>query len=100
MKTLRLKGSFSPKPRLEPLLDGAIKIPGIEIQWQSGMPRELHLMHLTQNACVIFEFSLSNFMITRDQPSERERLQWTALPIFLSKAFMWLNFYVHPDSRT
>ncbi len=56
-------------------------------------------MHLTENACDIFEFSLSNFMITRDQPSERERLHWTALPIFLSKAFMWLNFYVHTDSR-
>jgi len=37
-------------------------------------------------------------MITRDQPSERERLQWTALPIFFSKAFYWLNFYVHENS--
>jgi 4,5-dihydroxyphthalate decarboxylase len=98
MSVLRLKGAFSPNPRLAPLLDGVIQIPGVEIQWQSGSPRDLHLMHLTENPCDIFEFSLSNFMITRDQPLERERLQWTALPIFLSKAFMWFNFYVHVNS--
>jgi len=55
-------------------------------------------LHLTENPCDLFEFSLSNYMITRDQPSERKRLQWTALPIFLSKAFNWLDFYVHIDS--
>ena len=95
---LTLKGAFSPNPRLEPLLDGTIRIPGIEIKWQSGVPGDLHLMHLTENPCDIFEFSLSNYIITRDQPAERERLRWTALPIFLSKAFMWLRFYVHVNS--
>jgi len=98
MKILRLKGAFSPNPLLEPLLDGTIQIPGVDIQWQFGPPGDLHLMNLTENACDIFEFSLSNFMITRDRPSERERLQWTALPIFLTKAFLWLDFYVHIDS--
>jgi 4,5-dihydroxyphthalate decarboxylase len=98
MEILRLKGACSPNPLLEPLLDGTIQIPGVEIQWQFGPPGELHLMNLTEDACDIFEFSLSTFMITRDRPSERGRLQWTALPIFLTKAFLWLDFYVHKDS--
>lgn len=58
----------------------------MEIEWQFGRPPDLHLASLTENAYDIFEFSLSNFMITRDQPAERKRLQWTALPIFLTKA--------------
>jgi 4,5-dihydroxyphthalate decarboxylase len=99
MTTLRLKGAFSANPRLAPLLDGTVKIPGVEIEWRSGDAGELHQIHLTENACDVFEFSLCNFMIVRDQPSERKRLQWTALPIFLSKAFMWLNFYVNTDSK-
>ncbi len=99
MSILRIKGAFSPNPRLGPLLDGAVRIPGVEIEWQFGRPPELHLASLTENAYDIFEFSLSNFMITRDQPAERERLQWTALPIFLTKAFNWLDrFYVRVDS--
>ncbi len=98
MDTLHLKGALSPNPRLQPLLDGTIQIPGVEIDWQVGPPGELHLMNLTDDACDIFEFSLSTFMITRDRPAERERLRWTALPIFLTKAFLWLDFYVHVDA--
>jgi 4,5-dihydroxyphthalate decarboxylase len=99
MSILRIKASFSPNPRLEPLLDGTVRIPGVEIEWKFGRPPDLHLASLTQNADDIFEFSLSNLLITRDQPAERERLQWAAIPIFLTKAFNWLDrFYVRVDS--
>ena len=98
MEILTLKGACSPNPLLEPLLDGTIKIPGVDIKWQFGPPGELHLLNLTEDACDFFEFSLSTFMITRDRPSERDRLHWTALPVFLTKAFLWLNFYVHRDA--
>ncbi|MDP2645700.1 MAG: hypothetical protein Q8P24_12240 [Desulfobacterales bacterium] len=98
MEILRLKGAFSSNPRLAPLLEGAIKIPGVDIQWQAGSPGKLYLTHLNENVFDIFEFSLSTLMITRDRPAERERLRWTALPIFLSKAFMWLDFYVNVNA--
>ena len=99
MSIVRLKAAFSPNPRLQPLLDGTVRIPGVEMDWQFGRPPDLHLASLTENSFDVFEFSLSNLMITRDQPAERERLQWAALPIFLTKAFNWLDrFYVQVNS--
>jgi 4,5-dihydroxyphthalate decarboxylase len=95
---INLRGAFSPNPRLKPLLEGSISIPGVSITWQSGSPADLHLLHLTENPCDIFEFSLSNYMITRDRPADRERLQWMALPIFFFKAFMWFRVFVHRGS--
>lgn len=98
METVRLMGAFSPNPRLEPLLDGTVRIPGVDIQWQFGKPPDLHQRHLTENSFDLFEFSLSNFMITRSQPAQLKRLRWMAIPIFLTKAINWLDLYVREDS--
>jgi 4,5-dihydroxyphthalate decarboxylase len=97
---MRLKCAFSNNPRVQPLVDGTIRIEGVECEWQRGSPANLHLQHLTDDACDVFEFSLSNFLIVRDRSERRERLRWQAIPIFLSKATMWLrqNIYVHVDS--
>jgi 4,5-dihydroxyphthalate decarboxylase len=97
---MRLKCAFSNNPRVQPLADGTIRIEGVECEWQRGSPANLHLQHLTDDSCDVFEFSLSNFLIVRDRPERRERLRWQAIPIFLSKATMWLrqNIYAHVDS--
>ena len=97
---MRLKCAFSNNPRVQPLIDGAVGIEGAECEWQRGSPANLHLRHLKENSCDLFEFSLSNFLIVRDRPERREQLRWQAVPIFLSKATMWLrqNIYVHVDS--
>jgi hypothetical protein len=57
LSILKIKGAFSPNTRLEPLLDGAVRIPGVEIEWQFGRPPDLHLASLTENTYDIFEFS-------------------------------------------
>lgn len=97
---MRLKCAFSHNPRVQPLLDGTVEIEGTQCDWVGGSPASLHLRHLNDDAFDVFEFSLSNLMITRDRPQERQRLRWLAIPIFLSKATMWLhlNIYVHSDS--
>jgi 4,5-dihydroxyphthalate decarboxylase len=97
---MRLKCAFSNNPRVQPLIDGAVRIEGAECEWQSGSPANLHLRHLKDDAFDVFEFSLSNYLIVRDRPERRERLRWQAIPIFLSKATMWLrqNIYVHAES--
>lgn len=97
---MRLKCAFSHNPRVRPLVDGTVQIEGAECEWAEGSPASLHLRHLNDDAFDVFEFSLSNLMITRDRPQQRQRLRWLAIPIFLSKATMWLNLnvYVHVDS--
>jgi len=77
-----------------------VQIEGAECEWQRGSPATLHLRHLKDDAFDVFEFSLSNLMITRDRPELRQRLRWLAIPVFISKATMWLhlNIYVHIDS--
>jgi 4,5-dihydroxyphthalate decarboxylase len=97
---MRLKCAFSNNPRVRPLVDGTVQIEGAECEWQGGSPASLHLRHLKDDAFDVFEFSLSNLMITRDRPELRQRLRWLAIPVFISKATMWLhlNIYVHVDS--
>jgi 4,5-dihydroxyphthalate decarboxylase len=94
---MRLKVAFHKNPRIQPLVDGAVQLPGYEFDWHVGHAATLHLWHLTENACDIFEFSMSNLLITKDKP-ERAHLRWVAIPTFLMKAAMWLEFYVHQDS--
>jgi 4,5-dihydroxyphthalate decarboxylase len=97
---MRLKCAFSNNPRVQPLVDGKVRIEGAECEWERGSPASLHLRHLKDDAFDVFEFSLSNLLITRDRPQQRQRLRWLAIPIFLSKATMWLrlNIYVHVNS--
>src|SRR5687768_8158352 len=97
---MRLKCAFSNNPRVQPLADGTIQIEGAECEWQRGSPANLHLRHLNDDTFDVFEFSLSNLLIVRDRQERRQRLRWQAIPIFLSKATMWLhlNIYVHVDS--
>jgi 4,5-dihydroxyphthalate decarboxylase len=94
---MQLKVAFHRNPRVEPLVDGTVKLEGYDCDWNIGHAAQLHLWHLTENACDVFEFSMSNLLITKDKP-ERAHLRWVAIPTFLLKAAMWLEFYVHADS--
>ena len=38
--------------------------------------------------------SLSEYLITREQ-AKGERWQWSALPIFPAKAFVWLGLFIN-----
>src|SRR5438105_3961332 len=58
---LQLHGTFSPNPRMAPLIDGTVKPEGIEITFESGQAGELHERHLRDNAFDVFEFSISHY---------------------------------------
>jgi 4,5-dihydroxyphthalate decarboxylase len=92
---LQLRGTFSPNPRLEPLRDGTVQPTGIEITFESGQAGELHERHLRDNAYDVFEFSISHYMLTKQRPGKWD---WTALPIFFSKAFMTMAALVNVGS--
>jgi 4,5-dihydroxyphthalate decarboxylase len=93
---LQLRGTFSPNPRMIPLLDGTVKPEGVEITFEQDSAGNLHERHLRDSAFDVFEFSISNYMITKEKP--RALWDWTAIPIFLSKAFLGLNSLVNLDS--
>jgi len=92
---LQLRGTFSPNPRMAPLIDGTVKPKNIEITFESGQAGELHEMHLRENSFDVFEFSISHYMQTKLRPGKWD---WTALPIFFSKAFMTLDAQVNVNS--
>ena len=91
---MRLKTAFMHNPRLQPLLDDSIRPKDIEFDWEFGHPAALNLRHLTENPFDVFEFSLSGYLVVNDRP-EWAHLGWTAIPIFLSKAFLPLELCVY-----
>ena len=95
---LKLRGTFSQNPRLAPLLDGTVKPKGIEIDFEMGHPAELHERHLRDDEFDVFEFSISHYMMTKENPSPEGKWDWVALPLFFSKALLCMNTFVNIDS--
>jgi 4,5-dihydroxyphthalate decarboxylase len=73
-------------------------VKGLDIHWQTTFknPGELFAAQLRDNAFDVFEFSISDYVIVRSRPSAR--WQWTAIPIFLSRALLQLNTWVNVQS--
>ncbi|HEY3118348.1 MAG TPA: hypothetical protein VGK54_16510, partial [Chloroflexota bacterium] len=94
--TLHLKGAFSNNPRVRPLLDGTIQPTGIEIEWDSGSPADLHERHLRDDDCDVFEFSISHLMESKAKPSPR--WDWSMLPVYMSKALLCVNSLTNVNS--
>ena len=95
---LTLKGAFSTNLRSAPLVHGAVQVKGVEIHWETTFknPGELFAAQLRDNAFDVFEFSISDYAIVRSRHSAR--WQWTAIPIFLSRALLQLNTWVNVQS--
>jgi 4,5-dihydroxyphthalate decarboxylase len=95
---LTLKGAFSLNPRSAPLVHGAVQVKGVDIHWETGFknPGELFAAQLRDDAFDVFEFSISDYVNVRSRPSAR--WQWTAIPIFLSRALLQLNTWVNVQS--
>jgi 4,5-dihydroxyphthalate decarboxylase len=97
---MKLKMAFHKNPRIVPLVDGTVPLEGHEMDWHVGHAAQLFHWHLHENACDVFEFSISEYLITKDEirRGQRTHLHWLAIPTFLMRAAMWLEFYVHADS--
>jgi 4,5-dihydroxyphthalate decarboxylase len=95
---LTLRGAFSTNPRSAPLVRGAVQVKGVNIHWDTTFknPGELFAAQLRDNAFDVFEFSISDYVKVRSKPSAR--WQWTAIPIFLSRALLQLNTWVNVKS--
>lgn len=94
----KLKFGHSPNPRLQPLIDGAVKVDGVEFEWTFEGPGPLFHRQLAENCFDVFEFSISDYLIATSKPSF-DHLGWQALPVFMSKPLgLLLRFYANESS--
>jgi 4,5-dihydroxyphthalate decarboxylase len=91
---LHLKVGITKNPRFEPLLDGGVQSPKLNLAITVTTPPELFFRNLKNDEFDVFEMSLSEYLIARERATG-DRWQWRALPIFPAKAFLWLGLYVH-----
>jgi 4,5-dihydroxyphthalate decarboxylase len=91
---LKVKVAVTKNPRFEPLIDGRIKSEKLDLDILVTTPPELFYRNLKNDEFDVFEMSLSEYLITREQ-AKGDRWQWSALPIFPAKAFVWLGLYVN-----
>jgi 4,5-dihydroxyphthalate decarboxylase len=94
---MNLKLGLTKNPRFEPLIDGGVKSERIAAQFTVTTPPELFYRNLKYDEFDVFEMSLSDYIITREQ-AVRDRWQWCALPIFPAKAFLWLGLYANASA--
>ena len=91
---LNIKLAVTKNPRFEPLIDGTVKSPRLDLDITVTTPPELFFRNLKNDEFDVFEMSLSEFLITREQ-AKGERWRWLALPIFPAKAFVWLTVFAN-----
>lgn len=94
---LNVKVGLTKNPRFEPLIDGTVKPAEFNLDITVTTPPELFYRNLKNDEFDIFEMSLSEYLITREQ-ARGDRWQWRALPIFPAKAFVWLGLFVNTGS--
>jgi len=94
---LKLKVGVTKNPRFEPLVDKTVKSPRLDLDITVTTPPELFFRNLKNDEFDVFEMSLSEYLITRER-ARGDRWQWTALPIFPAKAFVWLGLFVSTQS--
>jgi 4,5-dihydroxyphthalate decarboxylase len=94
---LTLKIGVTKNPRFEPLVEKTVASPRLDLDITVTTPPELFFRNLKNDEFDVFEMSLSEYLITRER-ARGDRWQWSALPIFPAKAFVWLGLFVNTQS--
>ena len=94
---LSLTAAFSANPRAQALKDGSVKPENIDLGFVTLPPGELFYRNLEYDEFDVSEMSISETLLAWER-GDGTRWDWSALPVFLSKAFVWLDLYVHTNS--
>jgi 4,5-dihydroxyphthalate decarboxylase len=94
---LNLTVAVTRNPRFEPLMDGSVASKTLKLQFVVTTPPELFYRNLKYDEFDVFEMSLSELIITKER-GNGSRWQWSALPVFPSKAFVWLGLFVNSET--
>jgi 4,5-dihydroxyphthalate decarboxylase len=93
MPTLELNLACVPTDRSRPILDGSIEIPGVRIKPLPGEPEEIFRRALREEAFDITEMSMSSHITV----TARRTNAYTAVPVFLSRAFRHSGVFIRTD---
>ncbi|BCJ89955.1 4,5-dihydroxyphthalate decarboxylase [Terrihabitans soli] len=92
-KKLALTLACTHTDRSSPLLDGRIKVPGVEIVPLPGQTQEIFRRVLTEEAFDIAEMSMGTHIVQ----SARGADAYVAIPVFLSRAFRHASIFIRTD---
>lgn len=91
---LNLTVGLTKNPRFEPLVDGTIRPQNIRLEFVVTSPPELFYRNLKYNEFDLFEMSISEYIMTKER-GDVIQWQWSGLPVFPGKAFIWLGLFVN-----
>jgi 4,5-dihydroxyphthalate decarboxylase len=88
---LRLKTTCAPNPRIQPLVDGEVRVEGIEFDWDLKPVPMLFRNNIALDNPELSEMSISETMLTVDRKEQwgKGRWNWWALPVFLARGHFW-----------
>ncbi|MFH5926967.1 ABC transporter substrate-binding protein [Roseomonas xinghualingensis] len=79
--------------RSRPILDGRVRLPGIQLEREPGEPRDLFRRALQERAFAITELSMSSHIVTM----ARGDAPYIGVPVFPSRAFRHESIYIRTD---
>ena len=92
---VRLTMGFGDNPRVQPLRDGTVKPDSIELEFVPS--RNLFYHNLAVDDLDCSEMSISETILGHER-GDGSKWDWTAVPIFMSRAHGWTNMLVNTSS--
>jgi 4,5-dihydroxyphthalate decarboxylase len=81
--------------RIRPILDGTIRIEGVDLDVSLGQPEEIFATALQKGTYDITELSMSSHILT----TARGDSKYIAVPVFPARSFRHSSIYVNTNSR-
>lgn len=94
---LQLTAGFSNNLRVRPLMDGTVKPQNIDLKFVMSPASELFYRNLKFEEFDVMEMSIACALMAMER-SDGVRWNWKALPVFLSKSFLFVNLYANTNS--
>jgi 4,5-dihydroxyphthalate decarboxylase len=93
--SIRLTIGFGDNPRIQPLKDGTVKPDSIELEFRESRNLFYHNLAIDDLDCS--EMSISETILARER-TDGTKWDWTAVPIFMSRAYGWTGILVNHTS--
>ena len=95
--SVRLTAGFSDNLRVRPLMDGTVKPQNLDIDFTVAPAAELFYRNLKYEEFDIMEMSIAYTLMAMER-SRGEKWRWKALPVFLSKSFLFVYLYTNASA--